>query len=49
VHPSVRSAVAPIAEVGEYAFVYDSNGLHAQIVLTPEASSGVTNGCLMPS
>jgi phenylacetate-CoA ligase len=42
VHPSVLgSAVAPIAEVGEYAFVYDSNGLHAQIVLTPEASPGV--------
>ena len=34
--------LAPIAEVGEYAFVYDSNGLHAQIVLTPEASPGVT-------
>jgi phenylacetate-coenzyme A ligase PaaK-like adenylate-forming protein len=42
VHPSVLvSAVAPIAEVGEYAFVYDSNGLHAQIVLTAEASPGV--------
>src|SRR5215217_3911186 len=42
IHPSVLgSAVAPIAEVGEYAFVYDVNGLHAQIVLTPEASPGV--------
>jgi hypothetical protein len=35
------SAVAPIAEVGEYAFVYDVNGLHAQIVLTPGASPDV--------
>ncbi|HJV15648.1 MAG TPA: AMP-binding protein [Propionibacteriaceae bacterium] len=40
VHPSVlASAVAPIAEVGEYAFVYDASGLHAQIVLTPGASA----------
>jgi phenylacetate-coenzyme A ligase PaaK-like adenylate-forming protein len=38
VHPSVLgSAVAPLAEVGEYAFVYDAQGLHAQIVLTPGA------------
>jgi hypothetical protein len=35
------SAVAPIAEVGEYAFVYDVNGLHAPIVLTPGASPDV--------
>jgi hypothetical protein len=35
------SAVAPIAEVGEYAFVYDANGLHAQIVLTPGAAPDV--------
>src|SRR5215212_1231244 len=42
VHPSVLgSAVAPIAEVGEYAFVYDANGLHAQIVLTPGAAPDV--------
>jgi phenylacetate-CoA ligase len=42
IHPSVLgSAVAPIAEVGEYAFVYDVNGLHAQIVLTPGASPDV--------
>jgi phenylacetate-CoA ligase len=42
VHPSVLgSAVAPIAEVGEYAFVYDASGLHAQIVLIPGASAEV--------
>lgn len=42
VHPSVLgSAVAPIAEVGEYAFVYDANGLHAQIVLTPGVAPDV--------
>jgi phenylacetate-CoA ligase len=42
VHPSVLgSAVAPIAEVGEYAFVYDANGLHSQIVLTPGAAPDV--------
>jgi phenylacetate-CoA ligase len=42
IHPSVLgSAVAPIAEVGEYAFVYDANGLHAQIVLIPGASGNV--------
>jgi phenylacetate-CoA ligase len=43
VHPSVLgSAVAPIAEVGEYAFLYDVNGLHAQIVLPPGASADVS-------
>ena len=37
VHPSVLgSAVAPIAEIGEYAFVHDAQGLHAQVVLAPE-------------
>jgi phenylacetate-CoA ligase len=42
VHPSVLgSAVAPLAEVGEYAFVYDAQGLHAQIVLTPGAAMDV--------
>ncbi|HEY6688761.1 MAG TPA: hypothetical protein VI094_21435 [Propionibacteriaceae bacterium] len=42
VHPSVLgSAVAPIAEVGEYDFVYDANGLHAQIVLIPGVSTDV--------
>jgi phenylacetate-CoA ligase len=42
VHPSVlASAVAPIAEIGEYAFLYDASGLHAQIVLTPGTSAGV--------
>jgi len=40
VHPSVLgSAVAPLAEVGEYAFVYDAHGLHAHIVLTPGAAA----------
>jgi phenylacetate-CoA ligase len=39
VHPSVlASAVAPFGEIGEYAFVYDASGLHAQIVLAPGAS-----------
>jgi phenylacetate-coenzyme A ligase PaaK-like adenylate-forming protein len=42
VHPSVLgSAVAPIAEVGEYSFVYDGRGLHAQVVLAPEAAPDV--------
>jgi phenylacetate-coenzyme A ligase PaaK-like adenylate-forming protein len=42
VHPSVLgSAVAPLAEVGEYAFTYDAQGLHAQIVLTPQAAANV--------
>jgi phenylacetate-coenzyme A ligase PaaK-like adenylate-forming protein len=42
VHPSVLgSAVAPIVEVGEYAFVYDAQGLHAQIVLAPGAAADV--------
>jgi phenylacetate-CoA ligase len=42
VHPSVLgSAVAPIAEIGEYAFLYDAAGLHAQIVLTPGATADV--------
>jgi phenylacetate-CoA ligase len=42
VHPSVLgSAVAPIAEVGEYSFVYDARGLHAQVVLAPEAAPDV--------
>jgi len=42
VHPSVLgSAVAPLAEVGEYAFVYDARGLHAHIVLTPGAAADV--------
>jgi phenylacetate-CoA ligase len=43
VHPSVLSAaVAPIAEVGESAFVYDAQGLHAQVVLVPGASDDVS-------
>ena len=42
VHPSVLgSAVAPLAEIGEYAFVYDARGLHAQIVLTSGAAADV--------
>ena len=42
VHPSVLgSAVAPIAEVGEYSFVYDARGVHAQVVLAPEAAPDV--------
>jgi phenylacetate-CoA ligase len=45
VHPSVLgSAVAPIAEVGEYSFVYDGRGLHAQVVLAPQAAPGVPEG-----
>jgi phenylacetate-CoA ligase len=43
VHPSVLgSAVAPIVEVGEYAFVYDARGLHAQVVLAPGAAADVS-------
>jgi len=43
VHPSVLgSAVAPIVEVGEYAFVYDARGLHAQVVLAPGAAAHVS-------
>jgi phenylacetate-coenzyme A ligase PaaK-like adenylate-forming protein len=39
VHPSVfSSAVAPVVEVGEYAFVYDTGGLHAHVVLNPGAA-----------
>ena len=39
VHPSVLgSAVAPIAEVGEYAFINDARGLRAQVVLAPGAA-----------
>jgi hypothetical protein len=42
VHPSVLgSAVVPLAEVREYAFTYDAQGLHAQIVLTPQAAADV--------
>jgi phenylacetate-CoA ligase len=42
VYPSVlASAVALFGEVGEYAFVYDASGLHAQIVLAPGASADV--------
>jgi phenylacetate-CoA ligase len=42
VHPSVLgSAIAPIGEVGEYAFTYDASGLHAHIVLIPGASGDV--------
>ena len=42
VHPSVLgSAVAPIAEVGEYAFINDARGLHAQVVIAPEAAAGI--------
>ena len=42
VHPSVlASAIAPLAEIGEYAFVYDAQGLHAHIVLTPGAAADV--------
>ena len=43
VHPSVLgSAVAPIAEVGEYAFVYDARGLHAHVVLSPGVGADVS-------
>jgi phenylacetate-CoA ligase len=42
VHPSVLgSAVAPLAEVGEYAFVHDMQGLHAQVVLAQGAAADV--------
>jgi len=42
VHPSVLgSAIAPLVEIGEYAFVYDAQGLHAHIVLTPGAAADV--------
>jgi phenylacetate-coenzyme A ligase PaaK-like adenylate-forming protein len=42
IHPSVLgSAVAPVAEVGEYAFVYDADGLHAKVVLAPRASADI--------
>jgi phenylacetate-coenzyme A ligase PaaK-like adenylate-forming protein len=42
VHPSVLgSAVAPVAEVGEYAFVHDTQGLHAQVVLAQGAADDV--------
>ena len=42
VHPSVLgSAVAPIVEVGEYAFIRDARGLHAHVVLAPGASADV--------
>ena len=42
VHPSVLgSAVAPLAEVGEYAFVRDTEGLHAQVVLAQGAAADV--------
>jgi phenylacetate-coenzyme A ligase PaaK-like adenylate-forming protein len=42
IHPSVLgSAVAPITEVGEYAFVYDAEGLHAKVVLAPRAAADI--------
>jgi phenylacetate-CoA ligase len=42
VHPSVLgSAVAPLAEIGEYAFVHDTQGLHAQVVLAQGAADDV--------
>jgi phenylacetate-CoA ligase len=42
VHPSVLgSAVAPLAEVDEYAFVHDTQGLHAQVVLAQGAADDV--------
>lgn len=42
VHPSVLgSAAAPLAEVGEYAFVHDRQGLHAQVVLAQGAAADV--------
>jgi hypothetical protein len=44
VHPSVlASAVAPLAEIGEYAFLHDAQGLHAQVVLAPEASADLVD------
>lgn len=43
VHPSILdSAIAPMAEVGEYAFVYDAKGLHAQVVLAPGAATDIS-------
>jgi phenylacetate-CoA ligase len=42
IHPSVLgSAVAPLAEVGEYAFMYDAEGLHAKVVLDPRAAADI--------
>ncbi|RFU23302.1 AMP-binding protein [Geodermatophilus marinus] len=42
VHPSVLgSAVAPFPGVGQYAFVHDATGLHAQVVLGPGAAADV--------
>jgi hypothetical protein len=41
---ALDSAVAPIAEVGEYAFVHDVEGLHAQVVLAPGRPSTPLNG-----
>jgi len=39
VHPSVfSSAVDPVVEVGEYAFINDARGLHAHVVLNPGAA-----------
>ncbi|HEY6813804.1 MAG TPA: hypothetical protein VI074_14075 [Propionibacteriaceae bacterium] len=39
VHPSVfSSAIAPVVEVGEYAFVYDARALQAHVVLNPGAA-----------
>jgi phenylacetate-CoA ligase len=39
VHPSVvSSAIAPVVEVGQYAFVYDARGLHAHVVLNRGAA-----------
>jgi phenylacetate-CoA ligase len=39
VHPSVvSSAIAPVVEVGQYAFVYDARGLHAHVVLNRGAT-----------
>jgi phenylacetate-CoA ligase len=43
VHPSVLGlAVAPIADVGEYAFTYDARGLHVHVVLIAGASADAT-------
>jgi hypothetical protein len=39
---ALGSAVAPIAEVGEYVFVHDAEGLHARVVLAPDAAANVT-------
>ena len=42
VHPSVLgSAAAPLAEVGAYAFVHDTRGLQAQVVLAQGAAADV--------